>query len=171
MLQQHAAFWDRNNDGRITPWETWQGLRELGLNVLVSAASVAVIHSLPPYLTQDSWLPDPSLSIWLKNIHKIKHGSDSGASMEKNCMSVCPAAAVSSCSRLQPAAPNQCAVSLELRDAPPAHYYATDCSTNSFTHLDAPNDAHQRRTMRSGASCRSASRTCCRRSTARARAD
>ncbi|KAJ3214366.1 hypothetical protein HDU67_001754 [Dinochytrium kinnereticum] len=48
VLQQHIRFFDRNNDGIIYPWETYAG-----------------------------WVPHPLFPIYVKNAHKLKHGSDS----------------------------------------------------------------------------------------------
>nr|CAB3487605.1 unnamed protein product [Digitaria exilis] len=63
VMQQHVAFFDRDDNGIIYPWETYQG-------TAMAAAS-------PPQLLQ-GWLPSPLFPIYVHNIHKSKHGSDSG---------------------------------------------------------------------------------------------
>ncbi|CAL4913321.1 unnamed protein product [Urochloa decumbens] len=66
VLQQHAAFFDRNGDGIIYPWETFQGLRAIGCALPVSFFGAILINLVLTYPTQP-------------NIHKGKHGSDSEA--------------------------------------------------------------------------------------------
>ncbi|KAH0886726.1 hypothetical protein HID58_062822 [Brassica napus] len=60
VMQQHVAFFDQNGDGIVYPWETYAGFRDLGFNPISS-----------------SWLPSPLLPVYIDNIHKAKHGSDS----------------------------------------------------------------------------------------------
>jgi len=80
VMQQHCIYWDRDEDGVIWPYDTWIGFRNLGFNFIFSFLAVIVIHtalSLPSRLAM-SWIPDPCFRIYLKSIHKDKHGSDSG---------------------------------------------------------------------------------------------
>ncbi|KAH7312530.1 Caleosin related protein-domain-containing protein [Stachybotrys elegans] len=79
VLQRHVEFWDRDNDGIIHPWDVYNGFRELGFGILFSIGSllIPVFFSYPTRLGH-SWLPDPLLRIYVKDIHKAKHGSDTG---------------------------------------------------------------------------------------------
>ncbi|CAN6301743.1 unnamed protein product [Urochloa humidicola] len=77
VLQQHVAFFDRNSDGIVYPWETFQGMRAIGCGFFTSLVSSFLINLVISYPTQPGWLPSPLLSIHVKNIHKGKHGSDS----------------------------------------------------------------------------------------------
>ncbi|KAI2615566.1 Caleosin-domain-containing protein [Hypomontagnella submonticulosa] len=79
-LQKHVEFFDRDNDGVIWPWDVYNGFRELGFCILFSLGSllIPVFFSYPTRLGH-SWIPDPFLRIYVDDIHKAKHGSDSGA--------------------------------------------------------------------------------------------
>ncbi|RPB23237.1 Caleosin-domain-containing protein [Terfezia boudieri ATCC MYA-4762] len=76
VLQQHVAFFDRDKDGIIWPQDTYIGFRRLGFNILVSHFAAFVIHLNLSFRTVPGVLPDPLFRIWLDNIHKTKHGSD-----------------------------------------------------------------------------------------------
>ncbi|KAJ4065621.1 hypothetical protein NW756_005824 [Fusarium oxysporum] len=78
-LQKHVQFWDRDNDGIINPWDVYNGFRELGFGLFFSIGSllIPVFFSYPTRLGH-SWLPDPLFRIYVNDIHKAKHGSDTG---------------------------------------------------------------------------------------------
>ncbi|KLO92920.1 Uncharacterized protein LW93_4075 [Fusarium fujikuroi] len=78
VLQQHCDFFDKNHDGVIWPIDTLRGFYQLGYGIILSVISVLVIHGNFSYPTQSSLLPDPFFRIHIDNIHKDKHGSDTG---------------------------------------------------------------------------------------------
>ncbi|KDN61657.1 hypothetical protein CSUB01_10666 [Colletotrichum sublineola] len=80
VLQQHVMFWDRNNDGVITPIDVWVGFRDLGFNLATCLLAATVIPFAFSYGTvmQYSYIPDPFFRLYLGGMHKAKHGSDSG---------------------------------------------------------------------------------------------
>lgn len=98
-LQRHTSYWDRNKDGIIFPHETYDGFRyiskvncatlakevsddhiltrALGFNMLISLMGTLGFHLVHvSYWTQGSWLPDPRFPVYVKRIHRAKHGSD-----------------------------------------------------------------------------------------------
>ncbi|XP_066375414.1 probable peroxygenase 5 isoform X1 [Miscanthus floridulus] len=96
-LQRHVAFFDRNKDGIIYPSETYQGFRAIGAGVPLSAFSSVFINGLlgpktvpmqklnsfwrrlvPCQFQENEKAPGFKLPIYVKNIQKGKHGSDSG---------------------------------------------------------------------------------------------
>uniref|UniRef100_A0A0D9WNY1 EF-hand domain-containing protein n=1 Tax=Leersia perrieri TaxID=77586 RepID=A0A0D9WNY1_9ORYZ len=78
-LQKHVAFFDRNKDGIIYPSETYEGFRAIGAGVLLSAVSAVFINGgLGPKTVPENTKTGMKLPIYVKNIHKGKHGSDSG---------------------------------------------------------------------------------------------
>ncbi|KAG6471007.1 hypothetical protein ZIOFF_072099 [Zingiber officinale] len=101
-LQKHVAFFDRNNDGIIYPSETyqgsvslslslcfsmllswndggcWIGCRAIGCGVVLSAVSAVFINGFLSVKTNPGKSPFPHFPIYVKNIQKGKHGSDSG---------------------------------------------------------------------------------------------
>lgn len=80
VLQQHCAFWDRDEDGIIWPLDTFRGFRDIGFNLFLSILSIFIIHSgfSYPSVLKSSYIPDPLFRVYLDGIDKCKHGSDSG---------------------------------------------------------------------------------------------
>lgn len=78
MLQQHCDFFDADGDGVIWPLDTFRGFYALGFGVFLSILSVLIIHLNFSYPTVPGILPDPFFRLFLDNVHKAKHGSDTG---------------------------------------------------------------------------------------------
>ncbi|KAH7029647.1 Caleosin related protein-domain-containing protein [Microdochium trichocladiopsis] len=78
VLQQHCAFFDKDEDSVIYPWDTYIGFRALGFMIPLSLLAVFIIHANFSYPTLPSWIPDPQLPVYVDRIHKDKHGSDTG---------------------------------------------------------------------------------------------
>ncbi|KAG4262374.1 hypothetical protein FPRO03_10604 [Fusarium proliferatum] len=74
--QRHQDQTD--HDGVIWPIDTFRGFYQLGYGIILSLISVLVIHGNFSYPTQSSLVPDPFFRIYIDNIHKDKHGSDTG---------------------------------------------------------------------------------------------
>ncbi|KAJ3406607.1 hypothetical protein HDV05_005907 [Chytridiales sp. JEL 0842] len=78
VLQQHVAYWDPKGKGVIWPWDTFWGFYKIGFNIFLSLWAVTVVNGGFSFFSQDSWIPNPLFPIYTKNIHRCKHGSDSG---------------------------------------------------------------------------------------------
>jgi hypothetical protein len=76
VLQQHCDFFDRDSDGILWPQDTFIGFHRLGFGIILSLVAVFIIHSNFSYPTVSGWLPDPFFRLYLKRVHKDKHGSD-----------------------------------------------------------------------------------------------
>ncbi|KAJ0495074.1 putative plant seed peroxygenase [Helianthus annuus] len=79
VLQKHVEFFDRNNDGVIYPWETFQGFRAIGCGILLSSfAAVFINVGLSGKTRPGKRYPNLLFPIHIANIKMAKHGSDSG---------------------------------------------------------------------------------------------
>ncbi|EXJ71566.1 uncharacterized protein A1O5_05374 [Cladophialophora psammophila CBS 110553] len=78
VLQQHCDFFDTDRDGIIWPSDTFVGFHKLGFGILLSPLAVFIIHTNFSYPTVPGRLPDPLFRIYVINLHKDKHGSDTG---------------------------------------------------------------------------------------------
>ncbi|XP_030468199.1 probable peroxygenase 4 [Syzygium oleosum] len=78
VLQKHVAFFDRNHDGLVYPWETFRGFRSIGAGLPLSTVAAAFINMALSQKTRPGKFPSLLFPIEVKNIHKAKHGSDSG---------------------------------------------------------------------------------------------
>ncbi|KAI8464843.1 MAG: Caleosin related protein-domain-containing protein [Monoraphidium minutum] len=83
--RRHVAFFDRDGDGVLWPSDTYVGFRRIGFNRLISLLAVPFIHGSFSYVSRElrlgfptvsGWLPDPFFRVFIKNMHRGKHGSD-----------------------------------------------------------------------------------------------
>ncbi|CDZ97068.1 EF-hand domain pair [Phaffia rhodozyma] len=79
VMEQHCLFWDRDGDGVIWMTDTFRGFRQLGYNLIMSFLGMMIINPGFSFFSGNSIFPDPFCRITLANIHRAKHGSDSGA--------------------------------------------------------------------------------------------
>ncbi|KAL3507568.1 hypothetical protein ACH5RR_032950 [Cinchona calisaya] len=75
-LQQHISDFDVNKDGIIYPWEMYAGLRAIGWSIIASSILTAVFNLTFSYASLPGWIPSPLFPVYIKNIHRNKHGSD-----------------------------------------------------------------------------------------------
>ncbi|THF99356.1 hypothetical protein TEA_007676 [Camellia sinensis var. sinensis] len=77
-LKKHVEFFDRNKDGVVYPWETFQGFRAIGCNIFLSTFASIFINVGLSGKTRPGKCPSLCFPIVVKNIPKAMHGSDSG---------------------------------------------------------------------------------------------
>lgn len=63
----------------IWPQDTFRGFHRLSFGIILSLVAVFIIHGNFSYPTVSGWLPDPFFRVYLANVHKDKHGSDTGS--------------------------------------------------------------------------------------------
>ncbi|VAI49134.1 unnamed protein product [Triticum turgidum subsp. durum] len=78
-LEKHVAFFDTDNDGIVSFSETEQGLRAIGLGAIEAAASTTLINGAIGPKTRPENATTSRFDIYIANIHKGIHGSDSGS--------------------------------------------------------------------------------------------
>ncbi|KAI7389174.1 Caleosin-domain-containing protein [Hortaea werneckii] len=77
VVQQHCLYFDQDGDGVIFPHDTFIACRKWGWGTFLSALATFIINFNLSYPTQPGWLPGPLFRIYINNVHKAKHGSDS----------------------------------------------------------------------------------------------
>ncbi|GAA5978589.1 hypothetical protein JCM11641_002780 [Rhodosporidiobolus odoratus] len=78
VLQQHVAFWDKDQDGVIYPFDIFKGFHELGYSFPICIAAVFIICPLFCLFTFENVWQLVFGAISVRNIHRAKHGSDTG---------------------------------------------------------------------------------------------
>ncbi|KAH7100259.1 Caleosin related protein-domain-containing protein [Auriculariales sp. MPI-PUGE-AT-0066] len=76
-LEKHCAFFDRDNDGIISPLDTLRGLLAINFGLIMSIIATVIIHFGFAYTSQPGILPDPFFRFHVPNAYHCKHGSDS----------------------------------------------------------------------------------------------
>ncbi|CAH8351882.1 unnamed protein product [Eruca vesicaria subsp. sativa] len=78
-LEKHVAFFDRNGDGVVYPWETYQGFRAIGAGRLMSAIAGLFINMGLSHKTRPGKGFSPLFPIEVKNSRFGIHGSHTDA--------------------------------------------------------------------------------------------
>ncbi|KAL3655140.1 hypothetical protein CASFOL_000926 [Castilleja foliolosa] len=77
-LKKHVMFFDRNHDGIIYPFETFQGFRAIGAGLVLSSVAAVFINIGLSRKTRPGKGFSIHFPIEVENIKMAKHGSDSG---------------------------------------------------------------------------------------------
>jgi peroxygenase len=72
-----VTYWDPDNDNIIWPGDTYTGVRKWGWLPPLALLVTFIIHFNLSYPTVPGWFPDPFFRVYVQNLHKDKHGSDS----------------------------------------------------------------------------------------------
>jgi len=75
VLERHVSYFDPDGDGQITMAQTFRGLRNVGVGVVLSGLLTLLINVFLGYLTHGR----PALSVSVKDIARGKHPYDTGA--------------------------------------------------------------------------------------------
>uniref|UniRef100_A0ACD5Z484 Uncharacterized protein n=1 Tax=Avena sativa TaxID=4498 RepID=A0ACD5Z484_AVESA len=78
-LQKHVSYFDRNKDGIITQDETFEGSVAIGFSVEYAREFAALVHGANGPITSPADAPLPHSSIYIENMQRGMHGSDTGA--------------------------------------------------------------------------------------------
>lgn len=78
VLIKHISFFDRNKDGIIYPWETYEGFRAIGVDISKSTILGFLTNMALTRETRPGKYPSLLMPIEVKNIARAKHGSDTG---------------------------------------------------------------------------------------------
>lgn len=78
-LYKHASFFDRDGDGVVSFSETYGAFRALGFGFGLSSVSAALINGALGSKCRPQNATSSKLDIYIEDIQKGKHGSDSGS--------------------------------------------------------------------------------------------
>ncbi|XP_066332448.1 probable peroxygenase 5 [Miscanthus floridulus] len=78
-LYKHASFFDRDGDGVVSFAETYGAFRALGFGLGMSGVSAAFINGALGSKCRPQNATSSKLDIYVEDIYKGKHGSDSGS--------------------------------------------------------------------------------------------
>ena len=74
VLERHVSYFDTDGDGEITMTQTFRGLRQLGVGVVLSSLFTLLINAFLGYLSHGK----PSLRVSVRDIARGKHPYDTG---------------------------------------------------------------------------------------------
>lgn len=79
VLERHVSYFDPDGDGEISMAQTFRGLRQVGVGVVLSGLLTLLINAFLGYLTHGK----PSLSVSVRDIARGKHPYDTGSFDER----------------------------------------------------------------------------------------